>query len=222
MCICSHRKQGVNFHGPFFGFELPPLGFLLLLFEVEFTMAVTLPLELVFDIVVDDLDALTLAFGLFATDCMFDTVWLLANALPVPFCWIFAWPLDDGITLLTVGSSQKQLALPLPDGIDTLDDVGPIDWSLPHIQIDEAHLSSFFAFCCCFCWAAAYHKNDKIKELVKRKHIYAHWELPVLSQTHSHNKNEELAKLVIFLHEFFSKNYENFVKKKERKAKCIQ
>lgn len=62
---------------PFFAFELPPLAFLVLLFEVEeFTMAVTLPLELVFDIVADDLDAFAFAFvlGLFATDCIFDTV----------------------------------------------------------------------------------------------------------------------------------------------------
>lgn len=41
---------------PFFEVELPPLAFLLLLFEVELTTLDTLPLELVLDIVVEDLD----------------------------------------------------------------------------------------------------------------------------------------------------------------------
>lgn len=57
---------------PFFEDELPPLTFLLLLFEVELITLVTLPVELVLDIVVESLDAF--AFALFATVCMFDTV----------------------------------------------------------------------------------------------------------------------------------------------------
>lgn len=57
---------------PFFEDKLPPLTFLLLLFEVELITLVTLPVELVLDIVVESLDAFALA--LFAAVCMFDTV----------------------------------------------------------------------------------------------------------------------------------------------------
>lgn len=153
--IWSHfkKKHLTNYHKnpPFFDDEPAPFTFLLLLFVVELTRAVTLPLEFVFDIVVD-LDAVWLAFGLLTTDCIFDTVWLLASALPVPFCWAFTFV---GLTIALDGSSQKQFAFPLPDGIDAVIALPP-DCSLPQI-IDHCetadHLSSFFAFCC-FCWAA--------------------------------------------------------------------
>lgn len=59
---------------PFLTFGLPTLTFLLLLIEVELTaVAVMLPLEFVFDIVVV-LAAFCVDFTRFGADCMFDTV----------------------------------------------------------------------------------------------------------------------------------------------------
>lgn len=151
---CHPNANDVDQNLPFFDVELPALTFLLLLFEFRFafelTTDVTLPLELVLDIV-EAFGSFCLAFALFAADCIFDTVWLLASTLPVPLSWTMAL----GALTTLAGSSQKQFAFPLPNGIGAFAAFA-LDCSLPqmvdHCETDD-HFSSFLAFCC-FCWAA--------------------------------------------------------------------